>query len=330
MKTFVVGSGTWGTALANVLADNGYEVRIYGRSPEQVRDINENHRNSRYFDEVEFNPALTATNDLSEVRDYDIILLAVPSSSAKGVLKQLNEYIDRPIILINVSKGFDPDTFERLSISLSRCIDPENLKGYAALLGPSHAEEVIRRMYTTVNIVCEDEEIARSLQKMFANEYFRVYRNDDMIGAEYGTGLKNVIAIASGILYGLGLGDNAKASLMTRGLAEMTRFGLMMGGRLETFMGLCGMGDLIVTCTSPHSRNWQAGYQIGRDNSVDNFFRNNRSTVEGIAACRIIHAQAEQLGISMPITNELYNVLFEGGKPSEAISRLMTRELKAE
>ena len=330
MKTFVVGSGTWGTALANVLADNGHEVRIYGRSQQQVDDINENHRNSRYFGDVEFNHQLTATCDLSEVGNYDIVLLAVPSSSAKGVLEQVNNYIKKPVILINVSKGFDPDTFERLSVSLSRCLDKDKLKGYAALLGPSHAEEVIRRMYTTVNIVCEDKDIACTLQKMFANEYFRVYRNDDMIGAEYGTGLKNVIAIASGILYGLGLGDNAKASLMTRGLAEMTRFGTMMGGRLETFMGLCGMGDLIVTCTSPHSRNWQAGYQIGKDDSVEDFYRTNKSTVEGIAACRIIYTQAKQLGISMPITSELYNVLFEGGTPSKAITRLMTRELKAE
>ena len=329
MKVFVVGYGSWGTALANVLADNGHEVTIYGRNEDQVREINEEHLNTRYFD-TPLNPALKATTDLEKVKEYEIILLSVPSGASLTVSRQIADMIEKPVIIINSAKGFSPVSHGRLSVEIIQMFKPELLRAYAAILGPSHAEEVVQRLQTTVNIVCEDEEVSKMLQQMFANEYFRVYRNSDMIGCEYGAGLKNIIAIASGILYGIGLGDNAKASLMTRGLAEMTRYGVKMGARRETFMGLCGMGDLIVTCTSRFSRNWQAGYTIGTNDDAEVFWQTNTKTVEGAEACRIIYEEAQNLGISMPITEQLYHVLYEHKKPSEAIYELMTRSLKEE
>ena len=329
MKVFVVGSGSWGTALACTLLDNNQEVLIYGHNPKEIADINENHLNRKFFDDFPVHYDLRGTTDISLVNDYDLVLLAVPSKACISVLRQLKQYLTHKVIILNVAKGFHPDTHERLSTVVIREMG-DKLESYAALLGPSHAEEVIRKMLTAVNIVSEDEETAIKIQHMFANEYFRVYRNTDVIGCEYASGLKNIIAIASGILYGLGLGDNAKASLMTRGLAEMTRYGLAKGGKMETFIGLCGMGDLIVTCTSRFSRNWQAGYQIGCDNSAANFWKTNEKTVEGVEACRIIKQEAEKIGISMPITNELYEVLFNDAKPSESVLKLMTRKLRQE
>ena len=329
MKVFVIGAGSWGTALANVLADNENEVVIYARDKARVREINEEHTNKKYFDTI-LNSSLKATDELNLVSEYEYVLLAVPSGTSIKMAEQIAPMVKKPVVLINSAKGFSPDTHDRLSVEISKFFKPEQLKAYAAILGPSHAEEVVERMQTTVNIVCEDDEVAKQLQKMFANNYFRVYRNDDMIGCEYGAGLKNIIAIASGILYGVGLGDNAKASLMTRGLAEMTRYGVKMGGKKETFMGLCGMGDLIVTCTSRFSRNWQAGYTIGCNDDAEEFWKTNTKTVEGVEACRIIKQEADKLNISMPMTDELYKVLFENNKPSQAINDLMNRELKQE
>lgn len=330
MKVFVIGAGSWGTALANVLADNGNQVVIYGRNKEVVEEINSCHTNKKYFEEISLNPALIATSDLSIADEFDAILLSVVSGACTDLAIEIDKYLHHKVIFINVAKGFHPVTHERLSEMIIKSVNPEHLLEYYALIGPSHAEEVVARKLTTINIVGKNQDVALELQKVFSNEYFRAYRNDDLIGCEYAAGLKNIIAIASGILYGQGFGDNAKASLMTRGLAEMSRFGLAMGGKLESFIGLCGMGDLIVTCTSVFSRNWQAGYKIGVDDSAENFWKENKSTVEGVNACKIIKEEADKLNISMPITNEVYNVLFNGKKPSDVAYDLMTRSLKQE
>ncbi|MBQ3375942.1 MAG: NAD(P)-dependent glycerol-3-phosphate dehydrogenase [Erysipelotrichaceae bacterium] len=327
MRVFIVGSGAWGTALANVLADNGHQAVIYGRNPKTVDEINGQHTNTKYFS-CRINENVRATNDISECNGFDVVMLGVPSRECLNVTKQIKPYLSEATIILNIAKGFEPESYRLLSDCVSE--ELENKYPYAALLGPSLADEVVLHKHTAVNVCCRDEDVARKLQRAFSNEYFRVYRNSDLIGCQYGCGLKNIIAIASGILYGLNLGDNAKASLVTRGLAEITRLGVMMGGKKETFMGLCGMGDLIVTCTSPLSRNWQAGYQIGTDNSAETFWKTNTKTVEGVDACKIIKNVAVQKGISMPITEELYKVLFEEKKPSEAINDLMTRSLKAE
>ncbi|MDO4415059.1 MAG: NAD(P)H-dependent glycerol-3-phosphate dehydrogenase [Erysipelotrichaceae bacterium] len=328
MKIIVLGTGSWGTALAQVLADNGHEAVLWGISDEEIDDINQNHHNSKYF-ETPISEKLRATKDLGEARDADVILAAVPTMALESVLTKAAEQVSKPVIVINVAKGFHPVTHERLSEVIKKIMPEDKTKAVVSLIGPSHAEEVILRLMTAINAVSDNTEAAETVQKLFSNDYFRVYRNDDVIGAEVGVALKNVIAIASGILEGIGQGDNARAALMTRGLAEMTRFGTALGGREETYLGLDGVGDLIVTCTSRHSRNFMAGYQIGRE-GAEKFFAENKKTVEGIFACRVVYEEARKRGIEMPITEQIYSVLYEGKTPKDAARALMARELKPE
>lgn len=330
MKISICGSGSWGTALAQVLADNHHDVLIWGIMEEEVRDINENHQNSKYFPDTQINPDIHAVSDLKEIKGSDLVLLAVPTGAVESVCQNLNEILDKKTIFINVAKGYHPVTHERLSVVIRRTIKEELFQDVVSLIGPSHAEEVILRMLTTVNAVCENEESAKLVQVLFSNGYFRVYRSRDVVGAENGVAVKNIIALASGILEGLGGGDNARAALMTRGLAEMARFGTFKGGKAETYLGLTGVGDLIVTCTSVHSRNFQAGLMIGQNDSADLFWKTNTKTVEGVNACKVVYEEAVKNHISMPITSEVYKVLYENEKPSRAIERLMNRELKSE
>lgn len=330
MKIGIVGSGSWGTALGQVLADNGHDVLIWGRKLDEVVDIHIYSQNEIYFPGVKLNEALDATNEISDLNDSDIILLAVPSSALEEVTGTLNSILSKETIFINVAKGLHPVTHELLMDVIERLVDPSKLKGVVSLIGPSHAEEVVLRELTTVNSVSKDLELAKMVQEIFSNEYFRVYTNTDVIGAQLGVAIKNIIAVASGVLAGLGMGDNARAALMTRGLAEMTRFGVAMGGLSETFLGLCGVGDLIVTCTSPHSRNFQAGFEIGQSNSARDFFEKNTKTVEGVFAAKIIYEMSIEKGVSMPITQKVYEVVYKGKEPKEAINELMQRELKSE
>ena len=329
MKIRILGTGSWGSALAQVVADNGHDVMMWGIDASEVNDIENNHHNSKYF-EVEMNHDVHATQDISCVKDADVILIAVPVMALESVVEQIAPLLDHPVTFINVAKGFHPVTHERLSVVMERIIPSSMRKAIVSLIGPSHAEEVILRMLTSVNAVSDNEQQAQMIQELFSNSYFRVYRNTDVIGAEIGVALKNVMAIASGILEGVGQGDNARAALMTRGLAEMTRYGVAHGGKAETYLGLDGVGDLIVTCTSIHSRNFTAGLQIGKDGSAENFWKENKRTVEGVAACKVVYEQAKVEGIEMPIVNEVYAVLYEGKSPAEAISALMGRSLKSE
>lgn len=329
MKICILGTGSWGTALGQVAADNGHDVVMWGISEEQVNDIENNHHNSMFFD-APVSDKVHASTDLHVVSDADIVLVAVPTMALEEVMKKATALLDHPVIIINVAKGFHPVTHERLSVVIEHIVPKEKRKAIVSLIGPSHAEEVILRQLTVLNAVSEDEKSAEIIQNVFSNHYFRVYRNDDVIGAETGVALKNVMAIASGILSGIGQGDNARAALMTRGLAEMTRYGVKQGAKPTTFLGLDGVGDLIVTCTSHHSRNFIAGYEIGKDGSAERFMRENKKTVEGIYACKVIHDESIKQGIEMPITNEIYAVLYEGKRPDEAIIDLMNRKLKPE
>ena len=329
MRIRILGTGSWGSALAQVVADNGHDVMMWGIDAAEVNDIENNHHNSKYF-EVEMNHDVHATQDISCVKDADVILIAVPVMALESVVEQIAPLLDHSVTFINVAKGFHPVTHERLSVVMERIIPSSMRKAIVSLIGPSHAEEVILRMLTSVNAVSDNEQQAQMIQELFSNSYFRVYRNTDVIGAEIGVALKNVMAIASGILEGVGQGDNARAALMTRGLAEMTRYGVAHGGKAETYLGLDGVGDLIVTCTSMHSRNFTAGLQIGKDGSAENFWKENKRTVEGVAACKVVYEQAKAEGIEMPIVNEVYAVLYEGKSPAEAISALMGRSLKSE
>ncbi|MGN1389089.1 MAG: NAD(P)H-dependent glycerol-3-phosphate dehydrogenase [Bulleidia sp.] len=329
MKCAVLGTGSWGTALAQVLADNGHDVVLWGINPNEVHDINENHHNSKFF-ECRISAKLKASLDLSVIHDAELILLAVPSIAMEETLQKAVAELDHPVLIINVAKGFHPISHKRLSVVIEETVPAADRKAVVSLIGPSHAEEVILRMLTAINAVSEDEAAAEQVQELFSNQYFRVYRNTDVIGAEIGVAVKNIMAIASGILEGIGQGDNARAALMTRGLAEMSRFGVALGGKKDTYLGLDGVGDLIVTCTSRHSRNFMAGYAIGKAGDAKSFLETNTKTVEGISACRIVHEEAAKRRISMPITDQVYQVLFESKKPSDAIDDLMRRDLKSE
>ena len=330
MKTVVIGSGSWGTALAQVLVDNKEEVIIYGIEKSEIDDINLNHENSKYFEGVELNPNLKATDDITVVKDADIVLLAVPTFAIEGICLQIDPYLKNNIIVVNVSKGFHPETSERMSEVIRRCISKEHLSSVVSLIGPSHAEEVVIRLLTTIDAVSLKEEDAQVIQRTFSNNYLRIYTGDDEIGSELGVAIKNVMAIASGILSGLGYQDNTRAALITRGLQEMIRYGVFFGGKQQTFMGLTGIGDLIVTCTSIHSRNFEAGYQIGKENDVTNFLKYNKKTVEGVRTAKIVHKVAKENNIDMPICEEVYQILFEGKEPKTCANDLMLRELKKE
>lgn len=330
MKSVIVGSGTWGTALANVLADNKQDVILYGKDADQVRSINENHVNSRYFPDVQLNPGLQATNDLDAVKEADVIVMAVPTTAMETVLKDIESRLDHKVIVVNLAKGFNPGTNERMSEVIRRVIPGQKLSSVVSLIGPSHAEEVVERQLTSIDAVGLNEQDAKTIQNIFSNDYLRVYTGEDELGSELGAALKNVMAIASGIIAGLGYKDNTRAALISRGLQEMIRFGMHFGANPQTFIGLTGVGDLIVTCSSENSRNFQAGYQIGRENDVRNFLATNTKTVEGVKAARIVHDIAKQENIDMPICEEVYQILYEGKSPDSCAKDLMLRELKKE
>ena len=330
MRCVILGSGSWGTALAQALADNQQDVIIYGKSKSEVDDINQNHKNSKFFKDIELNPILTATTDISVVKEADLILLAVPTIAIEPICEQIKDYLHKKIIVVNVSKGFHPETNERMSEVIRRSISSDYLSSVVSLIGPSHAEEVVIRQLTTIDAVSLNEEDAKTVQKLFSNRYLRIYTGTDEIGSELGAALKNVMAIASGILSGLGYQDNTRAALITRGLQEMIRYGVFFGGKEKTFMGLTGIGDLIVTCSSVHSRNFQAGFQIGKENSVDGFYANNTKTVEGVRSAKIVHRISTKNKIVMPICEEVYQILYEGKKPDTCADDLMLRDLKEE
>ena len=332
MNCTVLGSGTWGSSLAQVLSDNKHNVMIYGIDKGEVDDINLNHKNTKYFgDNVLLNLDIVATLDLAlALENAEVIVVAIPTFAVRSILKQIKPYLKNKPYIVSVAKGFDPGTFARMSEVIREEIPSDLRHEVVSLIGPGHAEEVILKLLTCITATSIDEEAGRFIQKLFATPYFRVYVQTDEIGAEYGVAIKNAIAIASGISQGIGMGDNAKAALATRGLVEMIRFGTKFGGKFETFMGLTGIGDLMVTCNSVHSRNYQAGYEIGKLNSAKEFLSNNKKTVEGIRTAKIIYEIAKENNIEMPIIESVYAVLFEDKKPNEAVYQLMTRELKKE
>lgn len=330
MKTVVIGSGSWGTALAQVLQDNEKDVILYSIHPHQVNEINTLHTNSTVLKDVTLHPDLKATTDIQVVKDADIILLAIPSFAIVDVVKQINPIIEKKVIIVNTAKGFHPATKQRLSTEIRNHFDKTKLSSVVSLIGPSHAEEVAIRLLTLINAVSLNQEDAKTIQQLFSNEYFRVYTSNDEIGCELGVALKNIMALCSGVIAGLGYGDNTRAALMTRGLSEMSRYVLKQNGRLETLLGLCGVGDLIVTCTSVHSRNFEAGRMIGQYNDAKRFLVENTKTVEGINACKFLYPLAKQQQIEMPIVEKMYAVLFEDLAPKDAMKQLMMRDLKEE
>ena len=327
----VIGSGSWGLALSNVLSDNLHDVIVYTREASDRDLINHTHSHPLYFNEsITINDSITVTCDLSELDDCETIVLSVPSVAVQDVCIHINDVFTKPKIFVNTAKGFNPANFELLTETITSTITPHLLKDLVSLIGPSHAEEVVIRLLTSVNVVGLNDETLVYIQQLFSNSYFRVYRNHDVVGAQLGVATKNVIALASGMLTGFGLADNAKAALITRGLAEMSRLGMAMGGKLETFLGLCGVGDLVVTATSVHSRNFQAGYRIGKDNDASTFLATNQKTVEGVYALAGVLHYANIHNVEMPICEAVNQIIHNHVLVSDVIQSLTERDLKRE
>jgi glycerol-3-phosphate dehydrogenase (NAD(P)+) len=323
-----LGGGSFGTALGILLANKGNKVSIYDRDKHVVDDININKKNDRYIKNLHIPENVTAYIDLDDaIRDANFIVLSVPSHVIRVVAKSLKGKINDDAIIISIAKGIE----EKSNLRLSQVIEEELPNNKAVILsGPSHAEEVAFNIPTTVVVSSRDMEAAKKVQDLFIDRNFRVYTNDDLVGVEIGGAVKNIIALAAGVCDGIGYGDNSKAALMTRGMAEIVRIGMKLGGKAETFLGLTGMGDLIVTCTSLHSRNRKAGFLIGEGKTTDQAINEVGMVVEGIKACKAFYELKEDLNIEMPITDILYKILFQNKNPKEAVVDLMERERKNE
>jgi glycerol-3-phosphate dehydrogenase (NAD(P)+) len=330
-KVAVIGAGSWGTALAMVLADNGHDVRLWGHNASQIEEINTYHTNKKYLPEIELPSSIIGYVSLEKALDgVENVILAVPTKAIREVLSSISEIISYPIVVVHVSKGIEPDTLLRISEMIEEEMPSALLKDVVILSGPSHAEEVSLRHPTTVTVSSTNMEAAEVIQDLFMNTNFRVYTNSDVIGVEIGGALKNIIALAAGITDGLGYGDNAKAALITRGLAEIARLGTTMGANPLTFSGLTGIGDLIVTCTSVHSRNWRAGNMLGKGQKLEEVLENMGMVVEGVRTTKAAYQLAKKYDVKMPITEALYGVLFNGEPVKAAVDSLMSRTKKSE
>lgn len=324
----VLGAGSWGTALSVLLSDNGHQVSIWSIDENEVSMLNEKREHELKLPGVKLPENIIITGDLeAAVRGKDFLVLAVPSPFTRGTARKMKPYVAEGQIIVDVAKGIEESTL----MTLSRQIEQEIPQADVAVLsGPSHAEEVGRKLPTTCVVGAKSKKTAEYLQSAFISNVFRVYTSPDILGIELGGSLKNVIALAAGIADGLGYGDNTKAALITRGIAEIARLGVKMGGKIETFSGLTGIGDLIVTCASVHSRNRRAGYLIGQGMSMQEAMDEVKMVVEGVYSAKAAAKLAREYGVSMPIVEEVNAVLFEGKSPAEAVNELMTRESRSE
>ncbi|MCR9130973.1 MAG: NAD(P)H-dependent glycerol-3-phosphate dehydrogenase [bacterium] len=328
----VVGAGSFGTALAKVLDTAGNKVQIWAREKDVVESINSTHKNSSYLSDLELPESIVAYNDIEHcLRSQDMVVFATPSHTLREIAAKIKPCLDGHEILVTVSKGIENDTFKTMSQILIEVMDGVTYEdNIGVLYGPSHAEEVARLRPTTVVAAAYSSRTARVIQETFMTTMFRVYANNDVIGVEIGGSVKNIMAIAAGVIDGAELGDNAKAALITRGLHEMKRMGQMMGAHTDTFSGLTGMGDLIVTCTSAHSRNRYVGQQIGKGFKLDEIIKSMNMVAEGIKTTKSVHDWAKKNKVEMPITEAVYHVLFDGVDPKDALNRLMNRDPKDE
>ena len=327
-KAGVIGSGSWGTALARVLSKIGHEVTLWSRREEESRMLREERENKSKLPGVKLPDDILCTTDLEQtVEGKDILVLATASPSIRSMAKKRAPYVAAGQLIVEVSKGIEESTLMILTDVIAQEIPQCRA---AVLSGPSHAEEVGRDIPTTVVAGAKDRETAEYIQNLFMNKVFRVYTSPDMLGIELGGALKNVIALAAGAADGLGCGDNTKAALITRGIAEMSRLGVAMGGHIETFNGLTGIGDLIVTCASMHSRNRRAGILIGQGKTMQEAMDEVKMVVEGVNSAKAAKTLAEKYGIDMPIVQEVNQVLFEDKPAREALADLMLRDKKIE
>lgn len=330
-KIAVLGPGSWGTALAKVLVENGHDVTIWGREASQIKEINEQHTNKHYLPDLILPVELKAEEELKKaVSGADAVLFVVPTKAIRSVAAHLVTVLDTKPVIIHASKGLEQGTHKRISQVLMEEIPEDKRRDVVVLSGPSHAEEVAVRDITTITAASKNLIYAEYVQTLFMNDYFRIYTNDDVIGVETGAALKNIIALGSGAIHGLGFGDNAKAAIMTRGLAEISRLGVAMGADPLTFIGMSGVGDLIVTCTSIHSRNWRAGDLLGRGHNLQEVLDNMGMIVEGVSTTKAAYELSQELGVEMPITETIYKVLYEGADVKEAAKLIMLRDGRSE
>lgn len=326
-KISVLGSGSWGTAVCIMLANCGHEVTLWSFFEEESKQLSENKENKAFLPGVKIPDSVKYTHNINECSDADIIILITPSFAIRDTARKLKETVKDGQIILNMSKGLEEDTYLTLSQVLKEELPNCEI---AVMSGPSHAEEVSRGIPTTNVVACGNSKVAEYIQNTVMNPNFRVYTNPDVLGVELGGSLKNVIALSAGILDGLGLGDNTKAALITRGIVEMARLGVAMGADRETFNGLSGIGDLIVTCTSMHSRNRRAGILIGQGKSVKEALDEVKMVVEGVKTCKAAKALADKYNVEMPIVEEVYKILFEDAPAKDAVANLMGRKKRNE
>lgn len=324
----VMGAGSWGTALALLLHSNGHQVTVWSINEEEVEMLSKEREHKSKLPGVKIPEDMVFTSDMEiAIKEKDFLVLAVPSAFTRGTARNMKPFVKEGQIIVDVAKGIEEDTLMTLSQQIEEEIPQANV---AVLSGPSHAEEVGRGLPTAVVIGAKTEETARYLQEMFMNHVFRVYISPDMLGMELGGALKNVIALAAGIADGMGYGDNTKAALITRGIAEIARLGVKMGGAIESFTGLTGIGDLIVTCASVHSRNRKAGYLMGQGKTMEEAMAEVKMVVEGVYSAKAAAKLGKKYGVALPIVDKVNEVLFEGKDPKEAVDELMLRDSKAE
>jgi glycerol-3-phosphate dehydrogenase (NAD(P)+) len=328
MNIGVVGAGSWGTAIGVLLSKKGYDVKIWDRNKDLINEINVSHQNIKYLPGIDLSENIIAVEALKDcIADSSILVMAVPSHAVRSACEGMKDLINNEHVFVSLAKGIENESLKRISEIIEEYF-PQNR--IAVLSGPSHAEEVSRDIPTTVVSTSKCLETAELVQDVFITPKFRVYTNPDIIGVELGGAVKNIIALAAGISDGLGYGDNTKAALMTRGITEIARLGVAMGADPLTFAGLSGIGDLIVTCTSMHSRNRRAGILIGKGKSIEEAQEEIKMVVEGINTTRSTYELSKKIGVEMPITEELYNVLFMEKDPKTAVAELMLRDRRHE
>lgn len=327
-KIGVIGAGSWGPALAWLLTNNGHEVTLWSHREEDARLLQKERENKSKLPGVIFQENLQVTGDLkSAVEDKEVLVLAVPSPAVRSTSQKMKSYIRKNQLIVNVAKGVEAESLLTMSQMIEQVIPQANV---AVLSGPSHAEEVGKGLPTTCVIGAKEKQTAEYLQEIFMSSVFRVYTSPDILGIELGAALKNVIALAAGVADGMGYGDNTKAALITRGIAEISRLGIAMGARAETFFGLSGIGDLIVTCASVHSRNRKAGYLMGKGYTMQEAMDEVKMVVEGVHSAKAALSLSEKYNVEMPIIMEVNKVLFENKKAADAVNELMLRMKKDE
>ncbi|MBW2037483.1 MAG: NAD(P)H-dependent glycerol-3-phosphate dehydrogenase [Deltaproteobacteria bacterium] len=331
MKIGVIGAGAWGTALSNLLAGKGLTVDLWAFEKEVCRDIIEERENKLFLPGINLSANIRPSNNLDKVAaDKDLLLIVVPSHVFRSVATRLVQHPTERTIIVSATKGIENKTHLRMSGILHQLLPPRLHDQVAVLSGPSFAREVAQKMPTAVTVAARNMQLARTVQMTFATGYFRVYTSYDLVGVELGGALKNVIAVAAGISDGLGLGYNTRAALITRGATEIQRLGIRLGANPKTFMGLSGIGDLVLTCTGPLSRNWTVGNKLGQGMKLEEILAGMRSVAEGVRTTKSVYNMARKIGVEMPITEKVYSILYEGLDPREALGMLMNRNLKHE